>query len=108
MAWTVACAVEATRGRPILPVTVAGRQLVIVRDGPDLHAFDRACPHEQADLADGRCAEGRLHCPRHLASFRLQDGEVSSGWSFPALRRYRLRLEDELVMVDLADEAGRA
>ncbi|MCJ2113025.1 Rieske 2Fe-2S domain-containing protein, partial [Methylobacterium sp. E-025] len=42
-----------------------------MRDGARLVAAERACPHEGADLSLGRCAAGRIHCPRHLASFDL-------------------------------------
>jgi nitrite reductase/ring-hydroxylating ferredoxin subunit len=61
-------------------------QLVLIRDAGRLVAAERACPHEGADLALGRCGEGRLHCPRHQASFDLTTGAISPGWSFRALR----------------------
>ncbi|MCJ2074192.1 Rieske (2Fe-2S) protein [Methylobacterium sp. E-041] len=61
-----------------------------MRDGERLVAAERACPHEGADLSLGRCAAGRIHCPRHLASFDLRSGKVSPGWSFRALRLYRV------------------
>ncbi len=73
-------------GRPLVPITVGGRSLLLVRDGERIVAAERACPHEGADLLHGRCVAGRLLCPRHLASFDLRDGSVSPGWSFRALR----------------------
>ena len=72
--------------RDLLPVTAGGRRLLLVRDGARIVAAERTCPHEGADLALGRCVAGRLHCPRHQASFDLRDGAVSPGWSFRALR----------------------
>ncbi|MFC6790849.1 Rieske (2Fe-2S) protein [Methylobacterium komagatae] len=75
-------------GRTLVPVTVGGHHLLLVRDGERIVAAERACPHEGADLLLGRCVGGRLHCPRHLASFDLQDGSVSPGWSFRALRLF--------------------
>ena len=72
------------------PILVGGRHLILVRDGEKLVAAERACPHEGADLSLGRCAAGRIHCPRHLASFDLRSGSVSPGWSFRALRLYRV------------------
>ncbi|MGU3540460.1 Rieske (2Fe-2S) protein [Methylobacterium sp. A54F] len=74
------------RDRTLVPVAVGRRQLLLVQDAGRIVAAERACPHEGADLALGRCARGRLHCPRHLASFDLRDGSVSPGWSFRALR----------------------
>jgi 3-phenylpropionate/trans-cinnamate dioxygenase ferredoxin component len=76
--------------RTLVPITVGGHQLLLVRDGERIVAAERACPHEGADLGLGRCAGGRLHCPRHLASFDLRDGSVSPGWSFRALRLFEI------------------
>jgi len=36
--------------------------------------------HEKADLAQAHIEDGRLVCPRHLASFSLTDGAASRGW----------------------------
>ena len=81
-AWIHACRIGALDGRAILPVFVAGRHLVLVRDGDGIFAAERACPHEGADLALGHCSGGRLFCPRHAAWFALTDGAVSPGWFF--------------------------
>jgi 3-phenylpropionate/trans-cinnamate dioxygenase ferredoxin component len=74
--------------RSLMPIAVGGHRLLLVRHAGGIVAAERACPHEGADLALGRCAAGRLHCPRHLASFDLRDGSVSPGWSFRALRLF--------------------
>lgn len=76
--------------RDLMPITAGGRHLLLVRDGERIVAAERACPHEGADLALGRCVGGRLLCPRHLASFDLRDGSVSPGWSFRALRLFEI------------------
>ncbi|MCJ2081344.1 Rieske (2Fe-2S) protein [Methylobacterium sp. J-090] len=89
--WVRACARAALAGRALLPVFVAGRHLLLVRDGGRLFATERACPHEGADLAAGRCSGGRLFCPRHLAWFTLADGTVSPGWDFRPLVTYPVR-----------------
>lgn len=88
--------------RAITPVRVGGRQLILVRDGTRIVAAERACPHEGADLSLGRCAAGRLHCPRHQASFDLRDGSVSPGWSFRALRLSPVAVRPDGLWVSLA------
>lgn len=98
-AWIRACRVEALADRAILPVRVAGLHLVLVQDGGRVFAAERACPHEGADLALGRCAAGRLFCPRHLAWFTLPSGAVSPGWQFRDLRTYPVRIEGATIMV---------
>jgi 3-phenylpropionate/trans-cinnamate dioxygenase ferredoxin subunit len=74
--------------------------LLLIRDGDDIVACERACPHEQADLSLGRVADGRIFCPRHFASFDLHDGTISGGWSSRALRRYPARIKDGRVWID--------
>jgi 3-phenylpropionate/trans-cinnamate dioxygenase ferredoxin subunit len=74
--------------------------ILLIRDGDQIFACERACPHEQADLSLGRVTDGRLLCPRHLASFDLHDGNVSAGWPSRALRVYPAKLEDEQIWID--------
>jgi 3-phenylpropionate/trans-cinnamate dioxygenase ferredoxin component len=74
--------------------------ILLIRDGDQIFACERACPHEQADLSLGRVADGRLLCPRHLASFDLHDGNISAGWPSRALRVYPAKLEDEQIWID--------
>ncbi|MDQ0449192.1 Rieske (2Fe-2S) protein [Methylobacterium aerolatum] len=83
---------DAFGDRALVPVTVGRRSLLLVRDGERIVATERACPHEGADLSLGRCGGGRLHCPRHLASFNLRDGSVSPGWSFRPLRLFAVEV----------------
>jgi len=101
----VVCSVQATIDRPILPVRAGDQQLLIIRDGDRLVACERACPHEQADLALGRCSGGKLFCPRHFAWFDLRDGKVSAGWDVRALRLYDVTIADREVVV-LVPERG--
>ena len=93
------CSVQASIDAPILPVRAGDQQLLIIRDGDRIVACERACPHEQADLAHGRCARGRLFCPRHYASFDLRDGTVSVGWTVRPLRLYAVTVRAQEIFV---------
>ena len=99
--WVRACALVAFEERQIVGVTLEGLHLVVIQDGDRCFAVERACPHEGADLAHGRCSDARLHCPRHLASFDLQSGAVSPGWSFRALHVYQTRITGDDLWVNL-------
>jgi len=101
----VVCDIADMVDRPILPVQAGERQLLILRDGDRIVACERACPHEQADLALGRCHNGRLFCPRHYASFDLSDGTVSAGWSVRPLRLYAVVVRDGQIAVLLRHSA---
>ena len=98
-AWIRVAARAAFAAGPIVPVRVAGHALLLVLDEDRVFAVERACPHEGADLAGGRCAGRRLFCPHHQASFALADGAVSPGWSFRRLRTYPVRLVGDEIWV---------
>ncbi|GJD50790.1 Ferredoxin CarAc [Methylobacterium crusticola] len=98
--WTRVCRLDEVEARAVVPVRVRGRHLVLVRDGDWVVAAERACPHEGADLARGRCADGRLLCPHHRASFDLRDGRVSAGWATRPLCLYPVEIRDAEIFVD--------
>ena len=100
--WVAVCSRERLTEQTIVCVNVAGLGVLIVQDGETIYACERACPHEQADLSLGRVADGRLHCPRHLAWFDLADGSMSPGWPSRGLRRYPVRESDAQIWVDAA------
>jgi 3-phenylpropionate/trans-cinnamate dioxygenase ferredoxin component len=88
--------------RAIVCAKVGDVDLLLIRDGERVFSCERACPHEQADLSLGRVAEGRLQCPRHMASFDLVSGDISAGWPSRPLRRYPTKIEDGWICVDTA------
>lgn len=83
-----------------LRVLVGGHGLVLIRAGDAIYAFQGVCPHEKADLAQGHIENGRLICPRHLASFALDDGQASCGWKIDALKLYPVRVVEGTIAVD--------
>ena len=83
-------------------VVLEGHGLVLARRGDTVHAFQATCPHEKADLSQGRIEDGRLVCPRHLASYSLANGTVSRGWTVDALKLYPVRIEDGTIAIDAA------
>jgi 3-phenylpropionate/trans-cinnamate dioxygenase ferredoxin subunit len=99
--WVHACRLDAFDKRQIVTATLEERQFILIQDEGRFFAAERACPHEGADLALGRCSHARLHCPRHAASFDLNDGSVSPGWSFPALRIFEVRRVDAGLWINL-------
>ena len=101
--WIAAGPADRLDRRPIVTYRVGAHDVIVFYDDGQLYACERACPHEQADLCLGHVSEGRLHCPRHLASFGLQDGSISRGWQSRDLRRYPVRVVDGVVWIDVGD-----
>ncbi|MGJ4946504.1 Rieske (2Fe-2S) protein [Bradyrhizobium sp. HKCCYLS1011] len=100
--WLPVCDFKRLVDAGIVPLRVAGLDLVLMASEGHAFACERACPHEQADLAGGRVSVGRLFCPRHAVSFCLSDGAVSFGWQIRPLRLYPVRVERGEVLIDAA------
>ena len=100
--WVAVCSLEQMALQQILCLRLGPVGFLLVRTAEQILACERACPHEQADLGLGHIAEGRLFCPRHMASFDLHDGAISEGWPSGPLRICPARVHDEQVWVDAA------
>jgi nitrite reductase/ring-hydroxylating ferredoxin subunit len=57
-----------------LAVDLANAKLLIFRDGAELRALSRTCPHLGVDLADGSHDETQVFCPGHGITYRWRDG----------------------------------
>lgn len=101
--FTAVATVDALPDGAMLRVMLESHALVLARRGEAIYAFQGTCPHEKADLSQGRIEDGRLICPRHLASFALDDGAVSAGWrNVEALKLYPARMTGGAIEVDAA------
>ena len=98
--WVAVCPANRLTAQAFVCARLGSVDLLLMRDGDRIFACERFCPHEQADLSEGRIADGRLFCPRHFASFDLRDGNMSAGWPSRDLRVYPARIEDDTVWVD--------
>ncbi len=62
----IATVAELDRPRPLIPVTLGNRRLVLFRDEEgQLGLIGRHCPHRGADLCFGRLEDNGLRCPFH-------------------------------------------
>ncbi|WP_367196367.1 Rieske 2Fe-2S domain-containing protein [Amorphus sp. 3PC139-8] len=66
-AWVkIADIVDLAGRRPVIPITLYGRRLVLFRDDQgELGLIGRHCPHRGADLVFGRREDNGLRCPFH-------------------------------------------
>lgn len=62
----IATADQLAAPRPLMPVTLQDRRLVLFRDeSGELGLIGRNCPHRGADLCFGRLEDNGLRCPFH-------------------------------------------
>ena len=106
--WMPVCGLSRLISQTIVCVRVTGVDLILVWNEGRAVACERMCPHEQADLGLGHLAQGRLVCPRHAASFDLQNGSISSGWPSRPLRLYPVRIVGDQICLDATAIASSA
>jgi len=73
--------------------------LVLIRVGDAVRAFGGECPHAGAPLAEGAICNGRLICPWHKATFRIDDGALVEPPALDPLTRYDVRIDRDRVTV---------
>ncbi len=67
-------------GEGIALVTVAGKQICIIRNGDNYYACSATCPHASGDLAKGYIdVLGNIVCPVHQYKFNLKNGRHTGG-----------------------------
>jgi nitrite reductase/ring-hydroxylating ferredoxin subunit len=71
-------------------VEAGDRQIVVLRVGDELHAFDNACPHQGNPLVDGEVLGDVLECAYHGWRFDLGTGACLVGDE--SARRYPVEL----------------
>jgi cytochrome P450/nitrite reductase/ring-hydroxylating ferredoxin subunit len=95
---------ELSEGRP-MAANVAGVDLVIVRYGERVSAFQGLCPHQGTLLAEGTFDRGVLACRGHGWRFDCQSGARVDAPGM-GLRTFATRIEGDAVLVDQDELLG--
>ncbi|MDR2307495.1 MAG: FAD-dependent oxidoreductase [Paucimonas sp.] len=83
-----------------LRVQAGAEELILVRHGDQVRAYQGNCPHAGAPLDEGVVCAGLLVCPWHKAAFAVDEGVVCEPPALADLRRYPVQLKDGQVWVD--------
>jgi apoptosis-inducing factor 3 len=83
-----------------LRVQAGNEEMILIRQGDQVHAYQGNCPHEGAPLEEGVVCGGLLVCPWHKAAFAVDEGAVCEPPALTDLRRYRAWVKDGEVWVD--------
>jgi len=88
----------------ITKASVGGADLVLLRCGDDVMAYEDACPHEAHPLSQGELEGDVLICSKHLWEFEIRTGKHISRLDRPetSLNRFPVRIVAGTVEVDLA------
>ncbi|MGQ0744615.1 MAG: non-heme iron oxygenase ferredoxin subunit [Acidimicrobiales bacterium] len=84
---------------------VGGHRIALVRTGEEFHAVADRCSHADFSLSEGPVweAERQIECPKHGSAFSLITGMPQSFPATTPVRVYAVTVEDDQVLVDLAD-----
>lgn len=95
---------EELRRRKLLPVTVEGREIVVVSlPGEVVVAYEAVCLHQGGPLAQGRVLSSGLECPWHGCLWELETGRLA-GQEGVCLKRYPVAVLKEKVYVSVAQD----
>ncbi|WP_236235916.1 apoptosis inducing factor family protein [Pseudomonas faucium] len=83
-----------------LRVQAGSEELILIRQGDQVHAYQADCPHAGAPLEEGVVCNGLLVCPWHKAAFAVDEGVVCEPPALADLRRYKAWVKDGQVWVD--------
>jgi NADPH-dependent 2,4-dienoyl-CoA reductase/sulfur reductase-like enzyme/nitrite reductase/ring-hydroxylating ferredoxin subunit len=83
-----------------LRVQAGNEELILIRQGDLVHAYQANCPHAGAPLEEGVICSGLLVCPWHKAAFAVDEGAVCEPPALADLRRYRAWVKGDEVWVD--------
>jgi nitrite reductase/ring-hydroxylating ferredoxin subunit len=94
-------------GTPHL-VEAEGTRLVLVRVGDDVHALGDTCSHKGGPLSGGKLSGTRLACPWHGWMYDVRTGRCVFPARGGAVPSYPVRVEQDVVWVELPSADSHA
>lgn len=82
-------------------VDLKGSHVLLAKIGGEVSAVSGTCTHEEADLGTGFILEDRVVCPLHLSQFDLKTGEVMNPPAEVPLRRFNVKIRDDVIFVEV-------
>lgn len=87
-------------------VQVSGRKVGLFRVEGELFAVDDICTHGNALLSDGDLDGYEIECPLHAGAFDLRSGKALCSPLLKNTRCHWVKVEDGVVLIQLASEEG--
>jgi nitrite reductase (NADH) small subunit len=87
-------------------VSVGTHDIAVFNLGDRFVAVDNRCPHQGGPLSDGIVSGNTVVCPLHAWKIDLDSGRVARPQSASCVRTYPLRLENDVIAIQLPDARG--
>lgn len=78
-----------------------GKTICVTRVGDEVFAIDDTCSHSDASLSEGDVTGTKVECWLHGAEFDLRTGQVLSLPATVALKTYQVKVENDLVTIEV-------
>lgn len=85
----------------IVPVTVSGLSLGLVKSGNRYFAFEDKCTHAGCALSEGLLQDLEVECPCHGARFNIESGEVLALPATLPIKTYSTKVAGGWVTVEI-------
>lgn len=102
MSWHRAAKEEDLVDGQVSGVNIGGQKIALYKIDGKVFATADICTHEYALLSEGYLDGDCVECPLHAAVFHVPTGAVKSGPTSCALQIFPVKLEDGVVLVELA------
>lgn len=85
----------------MVPVTVLGQSLSLVKKNNRYFAFENKCTHSGCALSEGLLEDLEVECPCHGARFNIESGEVLALPATLPIKTYPTKVADGWVLVEV-------
>lgn len=99
--WTKIASLDDIRDGQLLSIDIEEKKLLLTSFQGKIHASDRICTHEDADLSSGFMSSEGVRCPLHLSVFNLDDGKPLNPPATKPLKIYPVKIEGSEVFVEV-------
>jgi nitrite reductase/ring-hydroxylating ferredoxin subunit len=103
MTWHAVGKVDDLREGEVVPLSIGTENVALYRIEGRFYATSNICTHAMALMSDGYVDGDCIECPIHQALFHIPTGEVRSEPATEPLRAYPVKIENDQVLVELAD-----
>ncbi len=97
--WVALGSVDEFNVNQVNKVTVSGKEVALVHDGENWHAYEGRCPHQGGPLAEGKVCDGSIRCPWHGMDFKIETGK-GVGNDLQA-SKLEIRIENDQIEITL-------
>ena len=99
MGWIKAANLKDVQDGEILSIDLEGREMMLINKNNKIHALDRICTHERADLSTAFLGENSVTCPLHLSQFDLETGKALNPPAEKPLKSYNVKIEENIIYI---------